>query len=120
MSGIDEQYKDVPVCPVCNRIPDYWLVTVSKDGYNVPALWVYSRKYIMRELPEEQQSNVGEGCYDFLNKKAAKDFISMTCLGTKGCGSIFYSDAHITLFNVIRRIFNQHFPKDIRKREVLF
>ena len=49
MSGIDEQIRDIPMCPACDNIPLFWVLYPNmeqnvKDGW----YWLFSDAYIER------------------------------------------------------------------------
>lgn len=49
MSGIDEQCLDIPECPICKRMPNFWILypTMAQDAAD-GWYWLFSDEYIVR------------------------------------------------------------------------
>jgi len=50
MSGLDEQFKDVPSCPLCKEKPAFWILTdgIHDDGESNNAsqwVWYFQKDY---------------------------------------------------------------------------
>ena len=50
MSGIDEQFEDVPSCPLCKRKPAFWILTDGTHGDNASSdanhwVWYFQKDY---------------------------------------------------------------------------
>jgi len=49
MSGIDEQMRDIPMCPICENVPSFWILysTMEQDAEN-GWYWLFSDAYLKR------------------------------------------------------------------------
>ena len=49
MSGIDEQIRDIPTCPLCNGVPSFWILypTMARNGTD-GWYWLFSDAYLER------------------------------------------------------------------------
>ena len=49
MSGIDEQIRDIPICPACENIPNFWILYPNtKQSIGDGWYWLFSDAYIER------------------------------------------------------------------------
>lgn len=47
MSGIDEQNQDIPMCPICKKVPYFWILYPSMEQSSVTGwYWLFSDDYI--------------------------------------------------------------------------
>jgi hypothetical protein len=109
MSGIDEIAKDIPRCPRCGEIPNYWTLK-SMDGK--PVLWLYSQEY--RDSLSEKYY-MGEGYFSEL--KNLEDFWKAVCMGKPGCGVVLYKEEEGRLFGTFLKLFFRYFPHRIRQTD---
>ena len=51
MSGIDEQIRDIPICPICGNIPYFWVLypNIQQDIGN-GWYWLFSDAYLERNV----------------------------------------------------------------------
>lgn len=112
MSGMDEQVQDVPKCPKCGKIPQYWSVKVNdKSG-----LWFYSESYRMSSSVGKPYSDYkGEGFHKVLFEMQLRDMTSATCMG--GCGYIFLSHDNSELFYSFYEFYKRYFPQEIYRTD---
>jgi len=48
MSGVDEQ-GSIPVCPICESIPDFWVLYANVDGSAINGwYWLNSDEYLKK------------------------------------------------------------------------
>lgn len=49
MSGIDEQCRDIPMCPICENVPRFWILYPTMDMSSLDGwVWLFSDAYIKR------------------------------------------------------------------------
>jgi len=111
LSGLDEQDGDIPSCPLCGKIPDYWTINTRRG----PTLWLFSKEYrLERDKRYGIHNNmVGEGKYN--NFGVEFPFIKGTCMG--GCGREIFLDRHPMIFDEIYKMFRRYFPDKIRRTD---
>ena len=69
MSGIDEQYRGIPKCPVCEEEPEYWILDTTIAGNGGGAFrshitvkaWLFSEKHMNVVGRYYQYKHVGVG-----------------------------------------------------------
>jgi len=69
MSGIDEQFRSIPKCPICGEEPEFWVLSTTIDGssgstshYHITVkAWLFSEKYMATAGKYYQHKHVGVG-----------------------------------------------------------
>ena len=63
MSGIDEQYRGIPKCPICGKEPYYWVLDTTISGSDNRTImgWLFSEKYIGGSENYFQHKHIGLG-----------------------------------------------------------
>ena len=68
MSGIDEQIRNIPKCPICEDEPEYWVLdtTITGNGSNfrlrtTVKAWLFSEKHMTVVGRYYQYKHVGVG-----------------------------------------------------------
>jgi len=71
MSGIDEQIPDVPVCPICEGRPSFWILyptrtRTGKHGW----YWLHSDEYLKNDTTSDRlvSMSVPNGRYTTLDE----------------------------------------------------
>ena len=80
MSGIDEQILDVPICPGCRDVPNFWILypTMVQNGMN-GWYWLFSKAYLSR-YTEHSELTVRAGSYG--RKPTLDEIVCVTCSGS--------------------------------------
>jgi len=62
LSGVDEQFTDIPVCPICGKRPLFWSLYPTIDGSDLEGwIWFFSEEY----MKDSDLSRLScEGCFD--------------------------------------------------------
>jgi len=76
MSGIDEQFQDIPRCPVCGEEPEYWILETTLSGGSILTVtaWLFSDRYAKEVEKYYQGKHVGLGDKRFDVKVKVKEF----------------------------------------------
>ena len=61
MSGIDEQFQDIPKCPECGKKVDYWILETTFDDGSIHSMtaWLFSNSYAIGAKESYQGKHVG-------------------------------------------------------------
>lgn len=82
MSGIDEQNRDVPMCPICKDIPNFWILypTMIQTGAH-GWYWLHSDEYLKEDKSSDKlvSRSVPNGRHTTLDK-----IVNVVCLPKRG------------------------------------
>ncbi len=76
MSGIDEQNRHVPMCPICENVPMFWILYPtmaenSTDGW----YWLFSEIYAKRHGHTKLECKEG----DYRRRPTLDDIMCIVC-----------------------------------------
>jgi len=99
MSGVDEQIRDIPICPVCGEKPDFWILYPNMERTGVNGwYWLHSDKYL-----DENSS-----CTKLMRETSfsgmcttLKEIVCVTCRPKRYRKHVFTSE-HLTFQEVLQ------------------
>ena len=115
MSGIDEQFRDIPECPICGEEPKYWVLETNLSGGATSMLaviaWLFRDKYAEGAKDYYQGKHVGVGDKRFGITKItefAADNITAVEPQLCGCKKYFRGPT----FNKVKRVVDYWLKKE--------
>ena len=93
MSGIDEQIRDIPMCPKCGERPSFWILypTIEQTGVH-GWYWLHSDEYLKDDAISDKlvSRSVPNGEYTTLD-----EIVNVVCLPKRGECHSFTSETSV-------------------------
>ena len=115
MSGIDEQFQDMPKCSECGKEPDYWILKTSfSSGRDVDSVrpviaWLFSEDYALTAKEYYQGKRVGIG--DKYHNVEITEFTAddITLAETTCCRKIYHGGP---IFNEVKKAVSYYLERE--------